>query len=302
MREIINLAGKRFGRLIAVERIGSNKHHVSIWKCVCNCGKTTSVTQRNLVTGNTQSCGCLNRERTSKALLKNIAGKRFGRLVAVNRVGSSKNNGSTWKCKCDCNNVVIVQSASLINGTTKSCGCYNRDRVSETHFKDLTRLIFNRLTVLEYESTNDNRAIIWKCRCICGNEITVQSGSLINGHTKSCGCLQKDIMRSKCGDKSPAWRGGLSYELYGYEWTYELKEVIRDIFNRKCYLCNKLESENGKHLDVHHINYNKLDERICNLLALCHRCHMKTSNNRHYYFNMLVNNWIDNYLDGIADI
>lgn len=35
---------------------------------------------------------------------------------------------------------------------------------------------------------------MWKCQCDCGNEIIVRPDSLTSGHTKSCGCLQKEIV------------------------------------------------------------------------------------------------------------
>lgn len=39
---------------------------------------------------------------------------------------------------------------------------------------------------------------MWKCRCACGNHITVVGYSLSAGDTKSCGCLQKEVT-SKIG-------------------------------------------------------------------------------------------------------
>lgn len=32
----------------------------------------------------------------------------------------------------------------------------------------------------------------WKCKCDCGNIITVRGTNLRNGKTKSCGCLSKE--------------------------------------------------------------------------------------------------------------
>lgn len=63
-----------------------------------------------------------------------IAGQRFGRLVAIERIGS-QNYMSIWRCKCDCGNETNVTIARLRNGTTKSCGCLVRERASEVHLK-----------------------------------------------------------------------------------------------------------------------------------------------------------------------
>jgi len=50
--------------------------------------------------------------------VKNVAGRRFGKLVAL-----SYRKGSTWLCQCDCGNKHIVRTGRLMNGMTKSCGC-----------------------------------------------------------------------------------------------------------------------------------------------------------------------------------
>ena len=54
------------------------------------------------------------------------------------------------------------------------------------NFVDLTGQKFGKLTVIEYVSDSK-----WKCRCECGNEAIVHSCSLRRGHTKSCGCYQR---------------------------------------------------------------------------------------------------------------
>lgn len=56
---------------------------------------------------------------------------------------------------------------------------------------DLTGQKFDRLTVIEYSHTKNKRAY-WLCKCDCDNEKIVSRGDLKSGHTKSCGCLQKE--------------------------------------------------------------------------------------------------------------
>ena len=57
---------------------------------------------------------------------------------------------------------------------------------------DITGQKFNRLTVLERSLPNQNHLAMWKCKCDCGTEVIVAGTLLRNGHTKSCGCLQKE--------------------------------------------------------------------------------------------------------------
>jgi hypothetical protein len=57
--------------------------------------------------------------------------------------------------------------------------------------KDLTGMVFGKLTVLVYSHTN--RFAYWRCKCECGNETVVSSGNLKSGGVKSCGCLVGEI-------------------------------------------------------------------------------------------------------------
>lgn len=65
-------------------------------------------------------------------------------------------------------------------------------------FKDLIGMRFGKLIVVgraeNYISPKGRKVSRWKCICDCGNpeEIIVNGNCLINGYTKSCGCLQKE--------------------------------------------------------------------------------------------------------------
>jgi hypothetical protein len=58
----IDMTGRRFGRLIAVEP----DPEPQIWRCVCDCGGQTRVRGARLRAGTTRSCGCLSREAASR--------------------------------------------------------------------------------------------------------------------------------------------------------------------------------------------------------------------------------------------
>ena len=61
-----------------------------------------------------------------------------------------------------------------------------------TNAKDLTDQRFGRLVVIEPTERRSSGRVVWLCVCDCGNKTEVISSSLLNGHTKSCGCLQKE--------------------------------------------------------------------------------------------------------------
>jgi hypothetical protein len=66
MRERLNLAGKRFGKLLAIEYAYTDKNKNAVWRCICDCGKEAFVRSTRLKSGKTKSCGCLKSEVTSE--------------------------------------------------------------------------------------------------------------------------------------------------------------------------------------------------------------------------------------------
>lgn len=60
------MLNKKFSRLLVIARNGSNKHRESLWTCLCDCGATLDVPRQHLKSGNTRSCGCLQREEAKE--------------------------------------------------------------------------------------------------------------------------------------------------------------------------------------------------------------------------------------------
>ena len=111
---------------------------------------------------------------------------------------------------------------------------------------------------------------------------------------------KRKISEAKKGDKNHFWKGGISFEPYCIKFNKAYKESVRELFGRKCFLCGKTEEDNGKKLDVHHVNYNKAcgcDSTLCICVPLCHSCHMKTNGNRDYW-EALISTKLKNTLLG----
>lgn len=62
MRKIVDLAGQRFGRLVAIKDSGQRTDGKVVWLCRCDCGQTCDARSRSLIYGEKRSCGCLRRE------------------------------------------------------------------------------------------------------------------------------------------------------------------------------------------------------------------------------------------------
>lgn len=102
------------------------------------------------------------------------------------------------------------------------------------------------------------------------------------------------MSKAKIGNKSPAWKGGISFEPYSSRFNKQLKELIRNRDNYKCQKCGCPEVENIEKLSVHHIDYNKKNSLPSNLISLCRRCNSIVNFNRIYwlmYFTKKVMSW-----------
>ncbi len=69
---LIDLTGKRFGRLTVIKRVANNKHNQLCWLCRCKCGLTPTVAGYALKNGHTKSCGCLHKELSAKICTDNF--------------------------------------------------------------------------------------------------------------------------------------------------------------------------------------------------------------------------------------
>jgi hypothetical protein len=64
--QIKEMLGQQFGRLRVIEFARKDKHNKAVFYCACDCGKEVVVCGTNLRSGNSQSCGCLKRERSAE--------------------------------------------------------------------------------------------------------------------------------------------------------------------------------------------------------------------------------------------
>lgn len=132
-KSVKDLSGKQFGHWQVLNRDFSRQANSGsvYWWCRCSCGKTVSVLAPTLVDGRSTQCG-------SCAQKENLIGQIFSRLTVIRDSGKRADNGSVlWECDCSCGvRGKLIRGSDLLNGQTKSCGCYSTDllkKVSTTH-------------------------------------------------------------------------------------------------------------------------------------------------------------------------
>lgn len=64
---LIDLSGKRFGKLTVIERVGTDRNKRPLWLCLCDCGTEKLINGSSLRNGDTVSCGCYGKEQRLKS-------------------------------------------------------------------------------------------------------------------------------------------------------------------------------------------------------------------------------------------
>jgi len=128
---------------------------------------------------------------------------------------------------------------------------------------------------------------IKKICLICNKKFEVLP-SYRNAKFCSKKCFGIYASQNYIGEKSSGWKGGITEIKYCEKFNEILKEKIRDRDGRVCQECGKIELENGRKLDVHHIHYDKPN---CDpdLIALCISCNVKSNYNRDYWEEYFMN-------------
>ena len=67
MSKVLQLKNQKFGMLTVIKRTENNKHKESMWLCICDCGKKSTASGKNLKKGNTKSCGCMRVQKNNKS-------------------------------------------------------------------------------------------------------------------------------------------------------------------------------------------------------------------------------------------
>jgi len=89
-----------------------------------------------------------------------------------------------------------------------------------------------------------------------------------------------NISRKNSGSNNANWHGGTATLPYGPEFTRRFKKLIRERDGNKCQRCGKTRKQEGKAMEVHHIDHDKLNNDPSNLVTVCHPCNVYLSYHR----------------------
>lgn len=219
-----------------------------------------------------------------------ISGQRFGALVALHPHDRDANGRFRWLCRCDCGKVLAIRSGNLRTGNSRSCGCQKKN-ASSRRCISLVGRVFGRLLVIRRDRTKKDKTY-WICNCDCGVVRSVWSAHLLNGHTRSCGCLLSEKSREiaykhlagKQGPDHPRWDTELSDDDRRSRRSQEDKDWAAMILARSNFRC-ELCGATGR-LNAHHIKgfaaYSDTRTKLFNGIALCVDCHTRFHKSRGY--------------------
>lgn len=189
MSSLIDITNQRFGKLLVLGIDENNKYntnHRLQWKCICDCGnicyKTTDSLKKPVKLGQkacTQKCGAL----------LNI-GQKNNYLTILEPI-MAQGKATKYLCQCDCGNTTVVTKASFLNGSVKSCGCYQKSRMSQigkqyNPIKDIRGIKFGKLTPQAPTDKRQQKSVIWECLCDCGQLHYASLSNLTNKHVDRC--------------------------------------------------------------------------------------------------------------------
>lgn len=150
-----DLTGKMFNEWEVLSYLGESKY-----ECRCSCGKLGIVTRRDLLTGQSRSCG-----HSTNALV-DLTGKHFGEWTVLKHTGYGH-----WLCQCSCGTIKEIRHTELLNGDSKSCGCkrselsmktklehYGTQAISleENNIANWVKELFPKIKVLRWYRDKDN--------------------------------------------------------------------------------------------------------------------------------------------------
>jgi len=166
--------GKKFDMLTITQNIN---HEFVIASCDCGSGEK-KYRKRKFRKKFFKSCGC--------ARIKDETGKTYGSFFIIkDRVGKNGSRGNICEARCSCGNVFKTTTRQIVKGSIKTCGCRGMPNETGNTYGAL-KIVKDGLF-----KTGTRRK---KCiaECFCGKIFETYTRNIVEGRSKSCGCVRRD--------------------------------------------------------------------------------------------------------------
>ncbi len=182
-------------------------------------------------------------------------------------------------------------------------------------YRDLTGRVMGRWTVIKYDGMKrykncDSSLRMWLCRCSCGVERSVGSLGLLNGRSKSCGCLKKELDKIQKPDHYT-----IKIRLYreyknnatkrGYSFSLSFDEFVL-MLSKNCFYCNSNTLNQRKaeklHSEYTYTGIDRIDNKqgyvIGNIVPCCKKCNVAKHTMSQNDFSEWIINVYNNFVKG----
>lgn len=220
-----------------------------------------------------KGCGIIFKIRTAR--IKQGRGVFHSRECFLEwaKSGLAGENSPRWKggdieCVCEiCNKIFPCKRERVKQGWGKTCSTS-----CQGEWQSINRTGENSSTWAGGD--------IWIACPVCDKSFPRAKGHVRGNGRDVCStaCEGKRKSVTFAGQNAPNWQGGKSFEPYDAAFNDALKCQVRERDAYTCAICGV----NGSRI-CHHIDYNKKNSVMDNLITLCMSCHGKTCTNRNYW-------------------
>lgn len=93
------------------------------------------------------------------------------------------------------------------------------------------------------------------------------------------------------GKDNPAYKHGEARSRRYIGFTETRKQQVRERDQHTCQLCSRIWNGEKPRFDIHHIDYDKDNFKLVNLVTLCKNCHGKTHYDREHWIRTFTDDW-----------
>lgn len=202
-----------------------------------------------------------------------LTGNKVGKLSII-KSGYDDKNRLGWWCLCECGQEVFYTTSKLNSGKAKTCGKCGRFSIEGCYFGDLL--------VIGFEGYSIGDVPMFRCKCSCGNIITVSRKRLIGKKIRHCGCKTSELRSMASRHDSGVSLRNRVIDYYkrnaikkGRELSLSTNDFI-SLFQGECYYCGEPPShtivKEGSYGSFTYNGIDRLDNSLGYTISNCVSC------------------------------